>query len=449
MPNVLFLIVLIVLSVACSKHYIEQESTLDSNSQPITISSDYSSVDFSQISFHVNQTDISKLQVYRSSQNIPISHYDGVFIDSFSPSVKQEIYDDELSTGVTYYYSIFYETYENYDANSIPIRAIDLTVKTKSYQQGMLQMVNEMIDYANKKNDNFQYMLATKDLQFFFNGSGADRSFLSTDLFNRIHGVLIPELRFQMPGKNQSADLMNKNNELILDLPSPIKRFAVDYLQDLNDLRTSERFSEIREEVVYFIDPVDSNVVFSEVGSPDPLLEINQLNDVESFAFFDGSVPLDDSKHNDISGFNYDLIIMTPFTHSESNFSLSDMVDSAKISGLKTKSNSVTPRLLFAYIDVSRIWDDGLFWDSGWSSNPTSRPSWVDGSVAKSDPHSRTVDLYNDYYVKYWRKDWKDHLKQIIDQVSQLGFDGIVFGGLEYYQDYECSDSNGPKECSN
>ena len=218
-PNVLFLIVLIVLSVACSKHYIEQESTLGSNSQPITISSDYSSVDFSQISFHVNQTDISKLQVYRSSQNIPISHYDGVFIDSFSPSVKQEIYDDELSTGVTYYYSIFYETYENYDANSMPIRAIDLTLKTKSYQQGMLQMVNEMIDYANKKNDDFQYMLATKDLQFFFNGLGMIDLFLSSDLFNRIHGVLIPELRFQMPGKNQSADLMNKNNELIFRSP--------------------------------------------------------------------------------------------------------------------------------------------------------------------------------------------------------------------------------------
>lgn len=449
MPNVLFLIVLIVLSVACSKHYIEQESTLDSNSQPITISSDYSSVDFSQISFHVNQTDISKLQVYRSSQNIPISHYDGVFIDSFSPSVKQEIYDDELSTGVTYYYSIFYETYENYNANSIPIRAIDLTVKTKSYQQGMLQMVNEMIDYANKKNDNFQYMLATKDLQFFFNGSGTDRSFLSTDLFNRIHGVLIPELRFQMPGKYQSADLMNKNNELILALPSSIKRFAVDYLQNLNNLRTSERFSEIREEVVYFIDPVDEDDVFSEVDSPNPLSEINQLNDVESFAFFDGSVPLDDSKHSEISGFNYDLIIMTPFKNPESNFSLSHMLDSSKISGLKTKSTSQIPRLLFAYIDVSRIWDGGLFWDNGWSSNQTSPPSWVDGKVQKTVDESRPVYYDNDYYVKYWRKDWKDHLKQIIDKVSQLGFDGIVFGGLEYYQDYECSNSDGPKECSN
>ena len=68
----------------------------------------------------------------------------------------------------------------------------------------------------------------------------------------------------------------------------------------------------------------------------------------------------------------------------------------------------------------------------------------------KSDnENSRTSDYSKDFYVKYWRKDWKDHLKQLIDKVSQLGFDGIVFGGLEYYQDYECSDSNGPKECSN
>jgi len=448
MPNVLFLIVLIVLSVACSKHYIEQESTLDSNYQPITISSDYTSVDFSQISFHVNQTDISKLQVYRSSQNIPISHYDGVFIDSFSPSVKQEIYDDKLSTGVTYYYSIFYETYENYDANSIPIRAIDLTVKTKSYQQGMLQMVNEMIDYANKKNDDFKYMLATKDLQFFFNGSGTGRSFLSTDLFNRIHGVLIPELRFKMPAMNQLDALMNKNNELILDLPSSIKIFAVDYVQNNDEvLRNSDRFTNKNGNVVYFVDPYDRTDIFNDVLYSNSE-EIIDLSQVQNFAFFDGSVPLD-SRHSDISGYDYDLIIMTPFTKSESNFSFTHMVESSRIPGLKTKSNSVTPRLLFAYIDVSRIWDGGVFWDGGWSTNPTSRPSWVDGSVAKSDADSRTVDYENDYYVKYWRKDWKDHLKQIIDKVSQLGFDGIVFGGLEYYQDYECSGSDAPKACSN
>ena len=136
---------------------------------------------------------------------------------------------------------------------------------------------------------------------------------------------------------------MNKNNELILDLPSSIKRFAVDYLQISNSLRDGPGFDEIIEQVIYFIDPVDEDDVFSEVGSPNPLSEIHQLNDVESFAFFDGSVPLDDSRHSEISGYNYDLIIMTPFTHSESNFSLSHMVDSAKISGLKKKSNSKSP----------------------------------------------------------------------------------------------------------
>src|SRR6056300_1205210 len=152
MPKIFYLLCFFILSTSCAKDYIEKSVQTVPSTDAVSLSSTYSSVDFSEFNIVYNWDNILQLQVRRESFETPLTVYDGelVVLDSSRrQSFKDYKINDDLPSllpGNTYYYSIFYKT-DSMDSS--PVRVKDFEITTLTYQQGMLQLFNELIEYTN------------------------------------------------------------------------------------------------------------------------------------------------------------------------------------------------------------------------------------------------------------------------------------------------------------
>jgi cysteinyl-tRNA synthetase len=86
-------------------------------------------------------------------------------------------------------------------------------------------------------------------------------------------------------------------------------------------------------------------------------------------------------------------------------------------------------KIVLCYISIGQAERYRYYWQSEWDTNP---PSWLD----EPDP-----DWTDDYWVKYWEPDWQEIIygspESYLDQIIELGFDGIYLDRVDTYQYYE------------
>lgn len=431
MPKIFYLLCFFILSTSCAKDYIEKSVQTVPSTDAVSLSSTYSSVDFSEFNIVYNWDNILQLQVRRESFETPLTVYDGelVVLDSSRrQSFKDYKINDDLPSllpGNTYYYSIFYKT-DSMDSS--PVRVKDFEITTLTYQQGMLQLFNELIEYTNSIKSSCDVIISTELVRLFFKNVDLTPELLNQDLVNNIDGVLVPSLKYFKTNSSQDASQYSENITLLSKLPSTILKLAIDYVSSTNTIALNDsRDHFITNGIIGFNRPgsdlsllLNLPPVINEVHDSD----VQKLTDetFNNFVFVDTPIS---NMVPDLNNTNYDLIIMTPFKNSPWA-SLSDVYSYSDVQSLKTKSNGVNTRLVFAYIDVGRIWEDAYYWNNAWNELNV-RPNWIDRSLLTNS---------KDHYVKYWRREWSDIIKPVINAVIDSGYDGIVFGGGEFYMNY-------------
>ena len=430
MSRLVYLLCLLFFTFSCAKDYVERPLDQSPKVDAITLSSTYSSVDFSEFNIQYNWDDILQLQVRRESFETPLTVYDGdlvVLDNTSSTSFKDYKSNDDLPTLLPdskYYYSIFYTSGS---IDSSPVRGQDFIIETLSYQEGMLQLFSELITYAKTKKDGLEFILSSELMRLFYQDIDTIPKLKNSDLMNHIGGVLVPALMFAKTNNLQTTSLTQ--NQTLLDLYSNSKvKLAIDYLSASNtvDLGTS-RTNFVNKGLIGFNRPGSDTSLFTNLPpmfQKDDESDIEKLTDdtLKNFIFLD--VPVTNMV-TELNQTDYDLIVMTPFKSSPWT-AITDVYSYAEVQSLKTKSNGVNKRLVFAYMDLGQIWEDSYYWNSDWTQ-VENRPNWIDRSISGSSKN---------HYVKYWRREWQALLKPVIDMIVNQGYDGIVFGGGEYFAKY-------------
>lgn len=435
MSKLLYLLCYLILSTSCAKDYIEAPLDNTPSTDAITLSSTYASVDFSEFNLIYNWDNILQLQIRRESFETPLTVYDGhlVVLDTS----RRQLFKDyrvnkdlpALLPGNTYYYSIFYTVGS---VESAPVRVKDFDITTLTYQQGMLQLFTELIDYSNSLKDSYDVIVSTELVRLFFDNVDSIPEFINQNLINTLDGILVPSLKYFETDSAQDASQLSQNLSLLSKFPSNKLKLAIDYVSSTNTVALNDSRNHFTSNgIIGFNRPGSDDSlflnlpsVFSEVHDSD----IQNLTDetLKNFVFVDTPVS---NLVNDLNTTNYDLIIMTPFKSSPWA-SLSDVYSYSEVKSLKTKSDGASKRLVFAYIDLVRIWEDSYYWHASWSEENV-RPNWIDKKISTNS---------KDHYVKYWRREWSTIIKPVIDAVINSGYDGIVLGGGEFYTKYPITD---------
>ncbi len=423
MSRIFYLLCLLLLTVSCAKDYISKSSDESNQLEAIELTSSYSSVDFSEINLKYNAQDILQIQIRRENTETPLTVYDGdlVILDTTFKTYHMDYQTNDdvptLSPDSKYYYSIFYKSGVSTNAS---IRIKDFDIQTLSYKSGMMQIIQEFITYSKTKNASLNYMLSSELTDLIFE---SDKTFSNTTLMLDIAGFIVPSLLYSPTDTEQDVTKRNQNYIFIEELIKTKPVFAIDYLSNTNTsgLNTS-RANFSNRSLIGFNRPGATTNFFENLPTvidENANTTISSLTDtnLKNFIFLDAPVT---NLVASLNVTNYDLIVMTPFK-SQAWDSLSNMYTSTEVNSLKTKANNTNQRLVFAYIDLSRVWKDSFYWQTAWLDK---RPNWI-------DPNVTTNSL--DYYVKYWRNDWKTIIKQILDKVTVSGYDGIVFGGTDVY----------------
>lgn len=430
-----FLLFIIIIFFGCSKTYIDSDDSNTTTTDPFTLSSTYSSVDFAEMNFaYTNPELVRQVEVRRETSEIPLTEYDGqlVFLDSTNQTsfYDYKVTEDQetLAQNTTYYYSIFYRTN---DLTVPPKRLKDVTIKTLSYQEGMLQFLMELITYSLSLNSNLKFISSTELLSLFLNTTVDPPTFANENLINAIDGVLVQSLKYKQTNTSQSLTQMSSNNTYIDTLKTNERIFAIDYCTVTNTACINDaRSNYLNRDVVGLIHPTtvsDLNNDFPALIDESATSEITSLQDTDlkNFVFIESAYT---NMISQLSTSNYDLIIMSPFT----SLDWSTLFTSTQIESLKSKSNGTSKRLVYAYVDVSKVLKTNPFyWKTLWNELE-SRPNWIDKNITTNS---------DDFYIKYWRNEWKAIVKSVLTSVVNAGYDGIVFGGGEKFANYPMDDS--------
>ncbi|MDH5750193.1 MAG: hypothetical protein OEY85_12860 [Rhodospirillales bacterium] len=113
---------------------------------------------------------------------------------------------------------------------------------------------------------------------------------------------------------------------------------------------------------------------------------------------------------------NYDLIVVDVF-HKSKPLS-KQAVETLKFKKLGSR------RMVLAYMDIGTVANYMYYWQPEWWDR---LPNWV------AEEHPDDPD--NKFYVEFWRKEWREIVTgspgAFIQGILNLGFDGVVLGGME------------------
>ncbi len=115
---------------------------------------------------------------------------------------------------------------------------------------------------------------------------------------------------------------------------------------------------------------------------------------------------------------NYDVLITDAFYKGKQNLT------KAEVHGLKFKQMGAR-RLVLARMDVGFAEDQRYYWKREWRIG---EPSWIQAFVP---------DHPGQYVVEFWNPAWKAIVGKYFTGLMDLGFDGVVFDGVEAYRRWE------------
>ena len=86
-------------------------------------------------------------------------------------------------------------------------------------------------------------------------------------------------------------------------------------------------------------------------------------------------------------------------------------------------------KIILCYMSIGQAENYRFYWQREWSQNP---PPWLDEPDA---------DWAGDYWVRYWHPDWQRIIygspESFLDQILELGFDGVYLDRVDTYQYYD------------
>ena len=147
------------------------------------------------------------------------------------------------------------------------------------------------------------------------------------------------------------------------------------------------------------------------------------LKSVRNFLYLRNSVPFgrQDEFTMALRGTNFDLVVVDVF-HGRTPLT------KQAVEGLKYKKTGAR-RLVLAYMDIGSAARDRHYWKPKWREGS---PRWISGPFW-GDPDK--------YYVEYWRAGWRKIItgdtRSYVYGIIDLGFDGVVLGGVDAYRYFE------------
>lgn len=119
-----------------------------------------------------------------------------------------------------------------------------------------------------------------------------------------------------------------------------------------------------------------------------------------------------------LSETNYDLLIIDPFYNGNEAFTKNE-INSLKFKKLGSK------RKVFAKVNLTEAEDYRYYWKKSWRLG---NPSWL-RLISKKNPYA--------IIAEYWKPEWKEIIGKYVKGIIDLGFDGIIFDGLDNHLNFE------------
>ena len=147
------------------------------------------------------------------------------------------------------------------------------------------------------------------------------------------------------------------------------------------------------------------------------------LKSVRNFLYLRNSVPFgrQDEFAMALRGTNFDMVVVDVF-HGRTPLT------KQAVEGLKYKRTGAR-RLVLAYMDIGSAARYRHYWKPKWREGS---PRWISGPFW-GDPDK--------YYVEYWRAEWQEIItggtRSYVYGIIDLGFDGVVLGGVDAYRYFE------------
>ena len=198
--------------------------------------------------------------------------------------------------------------------------------------------------------------------------------------------------------------------------------FGVEHCSDAEALNKAVT-SAVSQKIVLHIDN-DFSKKYDTIPNGKILLEnpqnIDSLNNVRNMLL------ITDSKRYGsrgewvfaLSETNYDMLIIDPFHKGREALTKED------ITMLKFKKLGAR-RKVIARVSLTEAEDFRFYWQRGWRLN---NPSWL-LLVSKDNPAALVVE--------YWNPQWKEIIGNYVRGILDLGFDGIMFDGLDAHMRFE------------
>jgi cysteinyl-tRNA synthetase len=99
--------------------------------------------------------------------------------------------------------------------------------------------------------------------------------------------------------------------------------------------------------------------------------------------------------------------------------------DDSKLSRDDLKILHSQNKILLAYLSIGEAEDYRDYWEDDWE---TGNPSFID---------DENPDWDGNYKVRYWYKSWQEILFSSLDEIINLGYDGVYLDIIDAYQYYE------------
>ncbi|MGD9638820.1 MAG: hypothetical protein AB7U85_07150 [Alphaproteobacteria bacterium] len=198
--------------------------------------------------------------------------------------------------------------------------------------------------------------------------------------------------------------------------------FGIEHCRSKNDEASAVKDAAVKE-IALHIDN-DLKAKFDNVPEKAMAFEnpenIKSLKDVRNFLMVE-----DTKKFGNrgefilaLSNTNYDMLVIDPF------FKGSEALLKEDITALKFKKLGAR-RKVIARVNLTEAEDFRYYWKRGWRLGI---PSWL-RMISKENPYAIVVE--------YWNPEWKEIIGNYVRAIFDLGFDGIMFEGLDAHLRFE------------
>lgn len=301
----------------------------------------------------------------------------------------------------------------------------------EDYREEMRRFVQLISTFAHRKQPDF-VVVAENALELLTKVDPVDdtRKSPAQTYIRSIDGVLQDALFFGAPKFGKPTPDERRHALLSLtDLAKAngLKVLVVDYVKDRKGIQESFR-SNAAKGYASFAAPgrgmeLNHLPAYADWPYAENPTNVLSLKDVRNFVVLRNSAALgrQDEFAMKMHGTNFDMVIVDPF-HGRRPLS------KRAVATLKYKKLGAR-RLVLAHINIGTAASYLYYWKPKWREGS---PVWISAPI-RNNP--------DQYYVEYWRPEWQKIItgdtKSYVYGIIDLGFDGIVLGGLDSYRFFE------------